>query len=1127
MHCKRRARTAARHAIIAMSERLKQLIASYRAPLLIALMSVIGIFGYAHVSYAGLLPSINDVTQGLLAAAGGLAGFFTHWIVMVVNTIAAKALQIVAFLVDFGLRLNETVISKGIVPVGWKIARDVANLGFTIGLIAISFATILRVEQYGIKKLLPKLVFVALLINFSLLIPGVILDGTNVFSHFFLSKIVGGGDKSGLAALSTQLAASMDVSGFANINAGANNALSVDNLADVIKIAVGGIFIIFFQVLAAIAMGGVAYMIFYRYLVLIFLFIVAPLAWISLFLPALGNLWQQWWKEFFKWAFFLPAMTFFLYLTVLAASNNTFGEATNIAMTPHNSSNDLMDILPVAAQMGVLIGLIFGSLIVAQKFGIAGAAGAISVATGARKFMLGAITKPAVGTAKYFGTRPVKGGAMALANVLNKPALRWIPGMKGAVKGLSEFGQRRGEVEEYMKANLDGLTPDQLKTLMRSKLISGRGAKYLNPVERAALLAKATKTPGMINELFKDVRNDPEALAERVRLFAAAAKQTNPGTDPKDMNDIKALMGVMPELAPELTEGKVSIAEATKKYVQSDKMDEVSDGSYNISSFLYSLSDQHVKNLYENGKVSTSQIRAFEDNVNARVGDDLLEVYKSISLTEQKMAYEKERGASKKRLDEIRDKELRPFVDKRDDLLKNLSSVATLDPALRDRYIKDAKETGIDADLARRFSRAPTEAELVLAMRNKAWTLFKNNRQQAGNPYGTFYEQTIERRGPEEGGTGTTGGGPAGTPAGGAPTPASPQPITPEKAEAARREREQAQTSTAQREAGVGAPSASASAPRPSVEELEAERKRRRGPRTVEELRARPGIEGEDEGGELPPPSLPGTRPPTPPPSRPPTPTPARTPTQAPPTQPTQVPPRAPTPTPERTPTTPSQREATATPPHETTAVPPRTPTRATAEQGVEAEAQRRAQQEREESVKRVREEAERTAEVARKTADANRESAKSEEQRRKDAEKIGKAAARGAEAAKKELEAREAALGVTKETGKETEKILREVEGGVEAAKKAVQEFATLNLRGREDFTKAFTTDKINELLGAEITTPDNKKRIVKSILRNNINPMQTTVVTADDERIDLNQLFKYAEKSNTPIEVKKVKKT
>src|SRR3989344_1721406 len=69
----------------------------------------------------------------------------------------------------------------------------VGGFFINVAIIFIAFATITRRQTFGFKQLFAKLVMMALLINFSLVISGVIIDFTNVMSQFFIDKVASGG----------------------------------------------------------------------------------------------------------------------------------------------------------------------------------------------------------------------------------------------------------------------------------------------------------------------------------------------------------------------------------------------------------------------------------------------------------------------------------------------------------------------------------------------------------------------------------------------------------------------------------------------------------------------------------------------------------------------------------------------------------------------------------------------------------------------------------------------------------------------------------------------------------------------------------------------------------------------
>ena len=72
-----------------------------------------------------------------------------------------------------------------IVDTGWVFTRDIANMFFILALVIIAFATILGIESYGMRRLLVPLILIALLLNFSQVFIGVIVDIANVLIETF------------------------------------------------------------------------------------------------------------------------------------------------------------------------------------------------------------------------------------------------------------------------------------------------------------------------------------------------------------------------------------------------------------------------------------------------------------------------------------------------------------------------------------------------------------------------------------------------------------------------------------------------------------------------------------------------------------------------------------------------------------------------------------------------------------------------------------------------------------------------------------------------------------------------------------------------------------------------------
>lgn len=407
---------------------------------LILAVSAFGIFvfsaGEARASWAE--NAFFGVVSGVISAIGVV---FTS-IFSIIFYLASMLLEMA-----FGL---EKFTNISIVKTGWGITRDVANMLFVIGLIIIAGATALKIESYDVKKLLPKLIIAALLINFSLVIGGVIIDFTQVATHFFYEEVTSE------MGFTEQLAKLMKVSSALSIN---ENADAGEKLA---AGAAGVLMLIFTQLasvvflfLASIAVGIGAFFLIVRMITLWILLILAPMAWAMWVLPATEDLFRKWWSNFFKWSFFAPIYAFFIYLAVEATNSDSLSNIINDEMASIVEAtgwketfwNGLMSSPNVLMQYLAATGFLFGGIIVAQKLSIYGAAGVIKMAQNAGK-----------GAGDWGKRKALRAGAIPSG---------W------AGEKLSAAAERMGWTGKLTGA----------KTLMKQ---GGRGLRSLSEIERAA-----------------------------------------------------------------------------------------------------------------------------------------------------------------------------------------------------------------------------------------------------------------------------------------------------------------------------------------------------------------------------------------------------------------------------------------------------------------------------------------------------------------------------------------------------------------------------------------------------------------------------------------------------------------
>ena len=132
----------------------------------------------------------NPITGPLAMLTGEdpMTGFLAKGFIIAFGTIAITissilsnwAAGILLWVMSTGINISYTGFDNPVVAAGWPIMRDLANMFVVLGFVIIGLATILRLKNYEAQKLLPRLIVVALLINFSLVICGFFIDASNI-----------------------------------------------------------------------------------------------------------------------------------------------------------------------------------------------------------------------------------------------------------------------------------------------------------------------------------------------------------------------------------------------------------------------------------------------------------------------------------------------------------------------------------------------------------------------------------------------------------------------------------------------------------------------------------------------------------------------------------------------------------------------------------------------------------------------------------------------------------------------------------------------------------------------------------------------------------------------------------
>ncbi|MCH8741358.1 hypothetical protein IH779_00370 [Patescibacteria group bacterium] len=281
---------------------------------------ILGLFfplSYAQSQFFPILPPIGfgwgpgllGAIKGAAGIAGGIAGAIAGAIATIIMSLIL-ALSIV--LLDFARMvlgwavdpffLISSYTSGGVVDVGWPVVRDLSNMFIVLVLVFIGLATALRLKEYQAQKTLPRLIGVALLINFTPVILGVIVDGANITMNFFLSGL------SGTESLATRFKSIGQTIANTLQNIGSFDALA--NLELTFKV----IIMTAYNVFASIIFLLFALLFIIRRVAIWILVILSPLAFVAYILPATRGFFTFWWHQFWQWTIIGVSAAFFLWL---------------------------------------------------------------------------------------------------------------------------------------------------------------------------------------------------------------------------------------------------------------------------------------------------------------------------------------------------------------------------------------------------------------------------------------------------------------------------------------------------------------------------------------------------------------------------------------------------------------------------------------------------------------------------------------------------------------------------------------------------------------------------------------------------------------------------------------------
>jgi len=216
--------------------------------------------------------------------ADALVGGPLNVIAVIARTVSNHIMVQGAFLLD--LSIDYSIRSEHFRFAGieraWTIIRDVANITFIFVLLYIAFATILQVSNFNTKKILATLIIVALLINFSFFLTGLVVDASNILSLFIYNAIT----DNGASPISTQFANVMQITTVFD-------SASFDTLG-YIKRSIANMMSAIVFIIAFFIFLSAAILFVLRTIAIMFVLVLSPIAFAAMILPATRSHFNKW-----------------------------------------------------------------------------------------------------------------------------------------------------------------------------------------------------------------------------------------------------------------------------------------------------------------------------------------------------------------------------------------------------------------------------------------------------------------------------------------------------------------------------------------------------------------------------------------------------------------------------------------------------------------------------------------------------------------------------------------------------------------------------------------------------------------------------------------------------------------
>lgn len=232
------------------------------------------------------------------------------WLVCPISVYLASGMDFVFHVLANMITVQPSVLGdpNNSMYIAWNVMRNIANVAFVIVFLIIIYSQLTNygVSNYGLKKLVPRLIIAAILVNVSFIIAAVAIDVSNVLGYSIQSMLseiaksvfhVTNDSFSGVNGNPWTAVTSVALAGGGYI--GATYFASAGGVYLLLPILLGVLLTIIFVVIVLAA----------RQAIIVILVIIAPLAFVANLLPNTEKWFDKWKDLFFTMLIFFPAFS--------------------------------------------------------------------------------------------------------------------------------------------------------------------------------------------------------------------------------------------------------------------------------------------------------------------------------------------------------------------------------------------------------------------------------------------------------------------------------------------------------------------------------------------------------------------------------------------------------------------------------------------------------------------------------------------------------------------------------------------------------------------------------------------------------------------------------------------------